>query len=583
MTLIGNDASAVGGIGEVGGYAAAGGLEAEGHLQLTDVRFIENLANASGGSGKGGGFANAGALYTVLNASPPIVYRDIELRGNVANATAGAGGEGGFADTGGLYVIDNEPALTFADLTAADNLAIGGSPTAGMGEATAGAMYLKANEGSITVSNATFSGNAARGLGPSGAGEAGALWASSDLKPGPVAIISSTFDGNTAEGTARAAGGDLVTNGGVSLRETIVSGGVGQAGRENCYAFSPIESLGHNLDSRDECEFHATGDKIDTNPLLGPLQSNGGPLQTEALAAASPAHDAGATSGCEATDERGAGRPQGTACDIGAFELAPPSATTGVASAVTLTSATLGGSAVNPGPSGSVAFQYGTTTAYGMQASAGELASGLANVTGLIAVTPIAPGPHEISAAVNGLSPNTTYHFRAVVSTGDGVAYGADRTFTTPPLPPPKCRCALVLRRPALSALKLSPSRLRAARGHGVSLTATHARGGATLSYSDSEAAATTFTVQRPSRGYKVGRSCVAKPPRHHHGSVARCTRYVNVGTFTHADASGRVRLHFTGRANGRPLAPGRYRLTARAKAGGLASATLTFAFVVVG
>jgi hypothetical protein len=56
----------------------------------------------------------------------------------------------------------------------------------------------------------------------------------------------------------------------------------------------------------------------------------------------------------------------------------------------------------------------------------------------------------------------------------------------------------------------------------------------------------------------------------------------VTVGTFTHADAGGRVRLHFTGRVNGRPLAPGRYRLTVRARAGGLSSVTLTFAFTVI-
>jgi hypothetical protein len=522
-------------------------------------------------------------MYTVVNEATPIVYRDIELRGNVTNATAGAGGEGGFAEAGGLYLIDNEPTVTFAGLTASDNLAIAGSPTTGTGLAIAGAMYLKANEGSISVSNATFSGNAARGLGPSGTGEAGALWASSEDEPGPVAIVSSTFDGNTAEGTMAASGGDLVADGGVTVRESIVSGGAGGTGRENCYAFSPIESLGHNIDSRDECEFHATGDKINTNPLLGPLQANGGPLQTEAIAAASPARDAGATSGCEAMDERGAVRPQGSACDVGAFELAPPSVTTSAASGVGPMNAKLSGSAVNPGPGGSVTFQYGTTAAYGSQVSAGELIAGLRDTTGLIAITPVAPGPHEFSTALSGLIPNTTYHFRAVASTGDGTVYGADQTFTTPAYLPLSigCRCKLH-GRPALSALKLSPSRLRAERGHGVSINVTHARRGATLSYSDSEAAATTFTVQRRGRGFKVGHSCVAKPPRHHRGLLARCTRYVSVGTFTHADAGGVVRLHFTGRVNGRPLAPGRYRLTVRARLGGLTSATLTFTFTVI-
>ena len=58
-----------------------------------------------------------------------------------------------------------------------------------------------------------------------------------------------------------------------------------------------------------------------------PLAANGGPTQTHALLPGSPAIDAGGTSanGCPATDQRGFPRPQGGACDIGAFEfLAPP-------------------------------------------------------------------------------------------------------------------------------------------------------------------------------------------------------------------------------------------------------------------
>jgi hypothetical protein len=64
-----------------------------------------------------------------------------------------------------------------------------------------------------------------------------------------------------------------------------------------------------------------------SNPLLGPLQNNGGPTQTHALLAGSPAIDA-VTSGCPPppTDQRGVLRPQGAACDIGAYELGAISA-----------------------------------------------------------------------------------------------------------------------------------------------------------------------------------------------------------------------------------------------------------------
>jgi len=57
--------------------------------------------------------------------------------------------------------------------------------------------------------------------------------------------------------------------------------------------------------------------------ILGPLAANGGPTMTHALVADSPALDVVPTSDCAATDQRGVARPQGLACDIGAFERAP--------------------------------------------------------------------------------------------------------------------------------------------------------------------------------------------------------------------------------------------------------------------
>lgn len=56
--------------------------------------------------------------------------------------------------------------------------------------------------------------------------------------------------------------------------------------------------------------------------MLGPLQDNGGHTWTHALLPGSPAIDAIPNIGCNvATDQRGVSRPQGTNCDIGAFEL----------------------------------------------------------------------------------------------------------------------------------------------------------------------------------------------------------------------------------------------------------------------
>jgi len=57
------------------------------------------------------------------------------------------------------------------------------------------------------------------------------------------------------------------------------------------------------------------------DPLLGPLADNGGPNKTMALQPGSPAIDAGNNTTCPGTDQRGILRPQGSICDIGAFEL----------------------------------------------------------------------------------------------------------------------------------------------------------------------------------------------------------------------------------------------------------------------
>ena len=62
--------------------------------------------------------------------------------------------------------------------------------------------------------------------------------------------------------------------------------------------------------------------------MLGPLQSNGGSTQTQALLQTSPAIDAGWPTGCTdaasapiLTDQRGWRRPIGDRCDIGAVEV----------------------------------------------------------------------------------------------------------------------------------------------------------------------------------------------------------------------------------------------------------------------
>ena len=83
-------------------------------------------------------------------------------------------------------------------------------------------------------------------------------------------------------------------------------------------------SLGYNLIGDDTgCGYTpGTGDLLNVDPLLGPLRDNGGDTETHALLPGSPAIDQIPTELCVVdTDQRGVLRPQGSACDVGAYEL----------------------------------------------------------------------------------------------------------------------------------------------------------------------------------------------------------------------------------------------------------------------
>lgn len=98
----------------------------------------------------------------------------------------------------------------------------------------------------------------------------------------------------------------------------------------------------------------------------------------------------------------------------------PPSVTSGIATLVAHTTATLNGAA-NPNGQGTVFFQYGPTTAYG-NATPGVEISGTTS--------------QPIAMPVTGLSPTTTYHFRIGITTGAGTIFGLDKVFTTTASPP---------------------------------------------------------------------------------------------------------------------------------------------------
>ena len=117
-----------------------------------------------------------------------------------------------------------------------------------------------------------------------------------------------------------------------------------------------------------------------------------------------------------------------------------------------------------------------------------------------------------------------------------------------------------------ITALKLSPSSfLPAPSGATIAKAKSKAKKkqkfGTTISYIDSQAATTTFTVVSEAKGRRQGKTC--KRPSKANKRGKPCKLLVKKGSFTHMDASGANSLRFSGRLGGRALAKGAYTLQA--------------------
>lgn len=103
--------------------------------------------------------------------------------------------------------------------------------------------------------------------------------------------------------------------------------------------------------------------------------------------------------------------------------LTPPVVSTGAASGISATGATIAGT-VNPeGLKTSYEFQIGETTSYGGAQIFGNAGEG--------------GGEEAVSTTLSYLVPGTTYHYRVVATNVDGTTYGPDMTFTTPGIASP--------------------------------------------------------------------------------------------------------------------------------------------------
>jgi hypothetical protein len=186
-----------------------------------------------------------------------------------------------------------------------------------------------------------------------------------------------SFD--TITDNAAASGGGISNVGGGEVTGTLLA--TNQGG--NC-AGSQLTDGGYNLedDAGVSCGFSsALHDAVGADPLLGPLEGNGGPTETMALSVGSPALGVVPAGVCPSTDQRGLPRPDGreTACDIGAYEYQAPLA--------------VGPATLLPGAVGvpySASLQaLGGTTPYTWSVASGRLPAGLVlSSAGVIGGTP---------------------------------------------------------------------------------------------------------------------------------------------------------------------------------------------------
>lgn len=216
----------------------------------------------------------------------------------------------------------------------------------------------------------------------------------------------------------------------------------------------------------------------------------------------------------------------------------------------------------------------------------GSLPAGVTfGADGKLAGTPTAPGSFSITATATDANGCTgTAALTLVVNPASSTTTTTPATTTPTPTtaapttaaPTTTIATPVV---PVLSATRLSATSFRAA-GRGATLARKQQRPiGTTVSYRDSQAAQTTFAVQRAAVGHKRGGTCAAGAPHHHQ---KRCTRYVGVGSVVHTDVAGPAKVFFSARVRGRKLPPGPYRLVLTPRAGALTGPAVARAFHVV-
>ncbi|MCB8979005.1 MAG: CSLREA domain-containing protein [Ardenticatenaceae bacterium] len=266
-----------------GSNVSGGGISVAGTLTLNRSRVTGSTATSSGGG------IFAGGTLTVTHS---------RVDGNTAN--------GG----GGVFV-------SFLSTTIMNSEISGNTATGGGGGIS--------SSGTLNVVNSTLSGNIAGGNG-------GGLYT---VESNNNHLYNVTISNNTADSDANDSGdgGGVFMLGGTSATNTLIGGNTDNSpGQKRPDCSGSLNSEGYNLITNvTGCTINGDtiGNLTGVDPMLGPLQNNGGATLTQALLAGSPAINAGNPGGCRdqnaallGTDQRGFSRPANGSplCDMGAYE-----------------------------------------------------------------------------------------------------------------------------------------------------------------------------------------------------------------------------------------------------------------------
>ncbi|HLO30238.1 MAG TPA: choice-of-anchor Q domain-containing protein [Anaerolineales bacterium] len=266
--------------------AVGGGVENVDHSNphMTNVEFINNSAEGGGGLDN---YASSPVLVNVIfdhnlatyfgggvfsGANTTPTFTDVTF----SNNTSGNYG-------GGMGNVGNSPNIS--STTFYNNHAVEG-----------GGIYNRA--ATPTLTNTTITNNSADNGGSGIGNEASHITIMH-------ATIANNYDGiknDTASGSA--------------IRNSIIWGNV----YPPTGAVTSIFGYAEVSDSVVQDGFPEGTHIITTDPALGPLGDYGGSTQTIPLSPGSSAIDQGNESYCPAADQRNISRPQGSGCDIGAYE-----------------------------------------------------------------------------------------------------------------------------------------------------------------------------------------------------------------------------------------------------------------------